>query len=553
MTLDQVPGYINAGLYLTLAGMAGIKFRRERKPVYIGLIAGALLFLAHGALAFFAPLAGYAAPAGIEGLEVAGLGIILAGLACHAAGGFSPRAAALGVPLSLGAGALVFGFGFFEVFQPAAYAGLPPAAGCALAILGMGIVFLGGAPSPHYAFQFLLFYALSSGLDLALVADWQAPAWLSLAAAAARPFAFLSLIFFAEAVSEQPAAPAPEQGGRDVRDAVFSACTRIARNMKELDTSLPYEAWFSLGMDIIASAVRDVLGYQHISLAQLEEGASGAQAVSGFLMHNGSPHKLPVYLRAPVMQEVMQSREPLVSTNARMDPRLAGCRFDALNWNSVALMPLNVKGGQPGVLVVGDRADGLNFDEDDVFAFVLMRDYLTMFMSYLASRGELYAAASMDPVTLQQNYSSFQKTVEKAMAEADKTGGSFAVALFDVDRFYLANEKLGFERGDEILRELGERIKRYSESGVVGRVGSDEFAILLRGGADEVRGRIEEILNELNKTADDLCRDVKLSISAGFSFYPFDFLEKTSVFGKMREALAAGSTTTRQLLRVKCN
>jgi diguanylate cyclase (GGDEF)-like protein len=553
MTLDQVPAYINAALFVTLAGMAAIKYRRERTLLYVALFAAALLLLLRGALVFFLPLGDFSVPAGLEGLEIAGVGIILVGFACHAAGGFSPRAAALGAPLSLGAGALVFGLGYFEVFQPEIYAGLPSVAGCILVILGMSVVFLGGPASPHYAFQFLLFYGVSAGLGLALLADWDAPAWLSLAAAGSRSFAFLSLIFFAEAVTEQAPAPEKSAADNDVRGNVFSACTRIARNMKELDTSLPYEQWFSQGMHNIASAVRDVMGYQHISLAQLDEGDADAQAVSGFLMHNGHPHELQVFLGASVMEQVMESQEPLVSTNARMDPRLTGCRFDALNWNSVALMPLNIKGGKPCLLVVGDRADGIAFDEDDVFAFILLRDYLTMFMSYLATRGELYAAASMDPVTLQQNYSSFQKIVEKAMADSDKTGGSFALVLFDIDRFFLVNEKLGFERGDEILRELGERIKRYSESGVVGRVGSDEFAILLRGDAADVRDRIEIILRELNQTAAAMCQDVKLSISAGFTFYPYDFLEQTSVFGKMREALAAGSTTTQQLLRVKCN
>ena len=205
------------------------------------------------------------------------------------------------------------------------------------------------------------------------------------------------------------------------------------------------------------------------------------------------------------------------------------------------------------MLVVGDRSDGLNFGEDDVFAFILLRDYLTMFMSYLATRGELYAAASMDPVTLQQNYSSFQKIVEKAMADSDKTGGTFALVLFDIDRFYLVNEKLGFQRGDEILRALGDRIKTFSENGIVGRVGSDEFAILMRGDVDHVLERIGDTLKELNATAAAICSDVKMSISAGFTIYPYDFLEQTSVFGKMREALAAGSTTSQQMLRVKCN
>ena len=176
---------------------------------------------------------------------------------------------------------------------------------CVFAIAGLAVAFLGGLASPHYAVQFLLFVGLWAGLKIVLITGAGLPHWLLPAAAGAESFAFLSLILFVEAISERP--PEIEATGHDddVRARVFTACTQIARNMKELDIMLPYEQWFARGVDIIATALRDVLGYQHISLAQLEEGRTDAQAVSGFLVHNGYPRDMQVFIRGAIMQQLI--------------------------------------------------------------------------------------------------------------------------------------------------------------------------------------------------------------------------------------------------------
>jgi len=139
------------------------------------------------------------------------------------------------------------------------------------------------------------------------------------------------------------------------------------------------------------------------------------------------------------------------------------------------------------------------------------------------------------------------------MDESDKGGGTFALALFDVDKFYILNEKLGYEPGDQVLRELGNMIREFTEDRQVGRVGADEFAIILHGDADSIRGRLENILSQIKRKTADVWPDLPLSLSVAFTMYPYDFLEQMSVFGKMREALAAGASSMGKLLRVKCS
>ena len=72
---------------------------------------------------------------------------------------------------------------------------------------------------------------------------------------------------------------------------------------------------------------------------------------------------------------------------------------------------------------------------------------------------------------------------------APASGHRFAVLFLDFDHFKLINDTLGHEAGDELLRQIGDRLRsalRASDamsdepdSNVVARFGGDEFVILI--------------------------------------------------------------------------
>jgi diguanylate cyclase (GGDEF)-like protein/PAS domain S-box-containing protein len=95
------------------------------------------------------------------------------------------------------------------------------------------------------------------------------------------------------------------------------------------------------------------------------------------------------------------------------------------------------------------------------------------------ARQELEHRATFDNLTQVHNRSSILNTLERELAREDseQTG----VVYLDLDKFKPVNDTLGHAAGDELLALVAERLRIASrDSDVIGRLGGDEFMIVLR-------------------------------------------------------------------------
>jgi len=93
---------------------------------------------------------------------------------------------------------------------------------------------------------------------------------------------------------------------------------------------------------------------------------------------------------------------------------------------------------------------------------------------------ELYKLAHHDILTGLPNRVLLEDRLQQAKALSHRIGNSFAVLFLDLDRFKIINDTLGHSVGDELLRLVGDRLKKaLRETDTVARIGGDEFIILL--------------------------------------------------------------------------
>jgi diguanylate cyclase (GGDEF)-like protein/PAS domain S-box-containing protein len=90
--------------------------------------------------------------------------------------------------------------------------------------------------------------------------------------------------------------------------------------------------------------------------------------------------------------------------------------------------------------------------------------------------------ASHDALTGLVNRREFERRLQEALESAHSVGSRHVLCYLDLDRFKAVNDECGHTAGDNMLREVATLIKNsVRDSDTVGRLGGDEFGILLIG------------------------------------------------------------------------
>jgi diguanylate cyclase (GGDEF)-like protein/PAS domain S-box-containing protein len=90
--------------------------------------------------------------------------------------------------------------------------------------------------------------------------------------------------------------------------------------------------------------------------------------------------------------------------------------------------------------------------------------------------------ASHDALTGLVNRREFERRLQEALDSAQTGDAGHALCYLDLDHFKVVNDTCGHTAGDNMLREIASLIKdTVRDSDTVGRIGGDEFALLLAG------------------------------------------------------------------------
>ncbi|MCU9612546.1 EAL domain-containing protein [Caldibacillus lycopersici] len=155
----------------------------------------------------------------------------------------------------------------------------------------------------------------------------------------------------------------------------------------------------------------------------------------------------------------------------------------------------------------------------------LMKKQLMQQTSMLIENEQIIShMANHDYLTNLPNRRFFYKKIGEYILQSKKQNQSFGLLYLDMDRFKYINDSLGHLMGDEVLKEIANKLKKIiDKKDVVFRFGGDEFIIILpetdREGALEVS---EKILETFKKPL--LIENYELFITTciGVSIFPYD-------------------------------
>lgn len=144
--------------------------------------------------------------------------------------------------------------------------------------------------------------------------------------------------------------------------------------------------------------------------------------------------------------------------------------------------------------------------------------------------------ARHDPLTDIANRTVLLEKMDEALVRLRQNQEAFTIIMFDIDGFKYINDTLGHAAGDELLKELAQRLtSALRETDFLARLGGDEFAIIQkvwtnqsvndRRDADQREAAIGLALKVLEIVAHpfDLCgHNVTVGASIGIAFAPVD-------------------------------
>ena len=98
------------------------------------------------------------------------------------------------------------------------------------------------------------------------------------------------------------------------------------------------------------------------------------------------------------------------------------------------------------------------------------------------SEAEITRLAMFDGLTGLANRAHMRQSLDKTLAQTPNAFRPVALFLLDLDRFKQVNDTLGHQAGDALLKQVAQRLQRgVGDAGLVGRLGGDEFQVLLPG------------------------------------------------------------------------
>jgi len=218
-------------------------------------------------------------------------------------------------------------------------------------------------------------------------------------------------------------------------------------------------------------------------------------------------------------------KKMVVVNDIEADPN-AAFKGEALarGFRSQMAMPLMVDDQPLGVLVLYAAEPGF-FDYEELKLLKDLAGDISFALDFIGKEERLTYVSYYDTLTGLANRQLFFDRLAQGLNVARAEKRELAVMLIDLERFKRINDTLGRYAGDQVLKEMANRLRRtISESATPARIGGDRFAVVVPNLPEPSMARwVEEwIVDSFAEplTVDDI--ELRTTVKVGIALYPAD-------------------------------
>ena len=174
--------------------------------------------------------------------------------------------------------------------------------------------------------------------------------------------------------------------------------------------------------------------------------------------------------------------------------------------------------------------------EGQVFNFALVRNITERKLF----EEKMYHQASYDFLTGLPNRRLLLDRLKEEIIKARRSQSNVSLLFIDLDHFKEVNDTLGHDQGDLLLIQAAQRIQLcIRESDVIGRMGGDEFVVILTGLTEpEYLGRVVQNIIDAMSMPFSLDSNISyISASIGIANYPSDVDNMASLISAADQAM----------------
>lgn len=196
-----------------------------------------------------------------------------------------------------------------------------------------------------------------------------------------------------------------------------------------------------------------------------------------------------------------------------------------LNIQSMISVPLIVEKNLYGFIGIDSIRTRKKWTKENIRLLRALAKIIATGISQIKADQQINYMAYHDQLTGLPNTRLLTERIEEGIRQVSRGNGFLSIIFIDLDEFKKINDSLGHEQGDELLKQISNRLLNVvSEKDTVSRRGGDEFIIALRNyqNEEELHQIIKEIISEFEKPFVLENKEKFITASIGISRYPED-------------------------------